>query len=50
MAPLSKNQIELLRDKYSIYLLDNGRMNIAGLEDDKMEYFANIINTEFYKD
>ena len=50
MVPLSKNQIELLRDKYSIYLLDNGRMNIAGLEDDKMEYFANIINTEFYRD
>ena len=50
MVPLSKSQIELLRDKYSIYLLDNGRMNIAGLEDDKMEYFANIINTEFYKD
>ena len=48
MVPLTKNQIIMLREKYSIYMLENGRMNIAGLDDDKMEYFANIINSEFY--
>ena len=48
MVPLNKSQIELLREKYSIYLLDNGRMNISGLKDNEMEYFANIINKEFY--
>ena len=50
MVPLSKKQIKILREKYSIYLLDNGRMNIGVLDDIKMKYLAYIINSEFYRD
>ena len=42
MTPLSKKQIINLREKHSIYMLENGRINIAGLEVDKIKYFANI--------
>lgn len=43
MAPLNKNQIIKLREEYGIYMLENGRVNISGLDDNNIDYFINHI-------
>jgi len=49
MAPLSSNQIKKLRIKYGIYMLDNGRMNISGLDNKNIEYFIEKVkNINYY--
>ncbi|MFT6791662.1 MAG: aspartate aminotransferase [Cellvibrionaceae bacterium] len=35
---LSPKQVQVLRDRYSIYLLNSGRINIAGLNQQNMDY------------
>lgn len=35
---VSKEQAQLLRSEYAIYLLDSGRINIAGLNNSNMDY------------
>jgi aspartate/tyrosine/aromatic aminotransferase len=35
---LSPKQVQVLRDRYSIYLLNSGRINIAGLNQHNMDY------------
>ncbi|NGX60772.1 MAG: Aspartate aminotransferase [Chlamydiae bacterium] len=40
---LQKNQVERLREEFGIYLLGDGRINVAGLNDQNLEYVANAI-------
>src|SRR5699024_6970071 len=46
---LDKAQVERLRDDYSIYMVGSGRANVAGLNDDNIEYvckgFAEAVDT-----
>lgn len=37
---LSQSQALLMRDKFHIYMTDNGRISIAGLNSKNIEYFA----------
>ncbi|MEH6577318.1 MAG: amino acid aminotransferase [Amphritea sp.] len=37
---ITPQQVELLRTRYSIYIVDSGRMNVAGLNDQRMDYFV----------
>jgi len=41
--PLSTEQIQTLRDKNGIYLVGDGRMNVAGLPEDNMDALADAI-------
>lgn len=44
---LTAKQVEVLKDKYSIYMIGNGRMNVVGLNDNNMQYvtdaFADVL-------
>ena len=40
---LSVKQCEVLINKYSIYLLKNGRISMAGITTNNVEYLANAI-------
>ncbi len=40
---LSKAQVLTLREKYSIYMLDSSRVNIAGINQDNIDYLADSI-------
>ncbi|MCM2130596.1 aromatic amino acid transaminase [Larsenimonas rhizosphaerae] len=40
---LSKDQVERLRNDYSIYMVSSGRANVAGLSSDVLEYVAQAI-------
>ena len=44
MTPLSSEQIDKLRDEYSIYMLQNGRINIAGINDENIDYIVEKIS------
>ncbi len=37
---LSTEQVRELRDEHHVYMTDDSRINIAGLRDDNIEYFA----------
>ena len=41
---LSKEEITLLKENYGIYMLENGRINIAALNDHNIKYFVDSIN------
>ncbi len=43
MSGLSKEQIQTLRDKYSIYIVDSGRMNVSGMTEGKMPTLCDAI-------
>ncbi|MFT5211355.1 MAG: aspartate aminotransferase [Flavobacterium sp.] len=43
MLPMSIDQMEALRQEYGIYGLDNGRINIAAIGEDKINYIAKSI-------
>lgn len=40
---LSKEQVDALRDKHSIYMVGSGRANVAGLSADNIDYVCNAI-------
>ncbi|MBK4992445.1 aspartate/tyrosine/aromatic aminotransferase [Pseudomonas sp. S37] len=40
---LGRDQVRILRDRYGIYMLENGRLCIAGLNDNNLEYVAKSI-------
>ncbi len=40
---LSKAQVELLRDEFSIYIVGSGRINVAGITSDNVEYLCKSI-------
>ncbi|OUR65993.1 aromatic amino acid aminotransferase [Marinomonas sp. 42_23_T18] len=42
---LSVEQVHRLRDEFSIYIADSGRMNVAGITDENLEYLAQSIAT-----
>lgn len=41
---LNKEQAKILETKHSVYLLGNGRISVAGLNDNNVEYVAKAIN------
>jgi len=42
---LSVEQVHRLRNEFSIYIADSGRMNVAGITDENLEYLAQSIAT-----
>lgn len=40
---LSKEQVQVLRREFSIYMTDNSRINVAGLSEARMEYVSRAI-------
>jgi len=43
ISPLTKKQIIELRDKHAIYMLENGRINISGLNKSNIKYFIKCV-------
>ncbi|CAK9435797.1 uncharacterized protein LODBEIA_P04780 [Lodderomyces beijingensis] len=41
---LSPEQVQTLRNEYSVYATDDGRFSISGINDGNVEYLANAIN------
>ncbi|XP_049958548.1 aspartate aminotransferase, cytoplasmic-like [Schistocerca serialis cubense] len=41
---LSERQVQLLREKYHVYMLSNGRANMCGLNTKNLDYTANAIH------
>eukprot|EP00835_Amoeboradix_gromovi_P005400 NODE_503_length_7543_cov_0.274046.p3 type:complete len:143 gc:universal NODE_503_length_7543_cov_0.274046:1224-1652(+) len=41
---LSESQVQVLRSKYHIYMIDNGRISMCGLTSSNLDYFCNCIN------
>lgn len=41
---LNKNQVNRMMNEYSIYMSENGRVNIAGLNSSNIDYFCYAIN------
>lgn len=42
--PLLAGQVKVLREKYHIYMTDNGRVSMAGLSTSNIDYFADAID------
>lgn len=40
---LTKSQVRYMREKFHVYLTDNGRMSMAGLTEDSVEYVADAM-------
>lgn len=40
---ITPEQVEQLRIKYSIYMIESSRMNVAGLNDQRMDYFVSAL-------
>ena len=43
LLPLNKNQIAELKEKYAIYIPDNGRISFGGMAPNKIQYLAEKI-------
>lgn len=43
MLPMSPDQIVQLKEQYAIYLLPNGRVNVAGLARERIDYFVTSV-------
>lgn len=41
---LNKDQVNTLREKFSIYIVGSGRINVAGISDSNLDYFVNAIS------
>jgi aromatic-amino-acid transaminase len=41
---LSKKNVELLREKHGIYMISDSRINIAGLQDEKIDILASAVS------
>lgn len=46
---LNENQVMRLREQYGIYLVESGRLNLAGLSEDNISYVSNAIQSLFLK-
>ena len=44
MSPLSKDNIIKLRENNGIYMLENGRINISGLDKSNINYFIEKVS------
>ncbi len=42
---LTKEQVDQLRDKYSIYIVGSGRINVAGMTPDNMDRLCEAIKS-----
>jgi aspartate/tyrosine/aromatic aminotransferase len=40
---LTKDQVQRIRAQHHVYMTDDSRINIAGLRDDNIEYFARAV-------
>ncbi len=40
---LNKQQVEILREKYAIYIVGSGRINVAGITEDNLDYLCSAI-------
>jgi aspartate aminotransferase len=40
---LSVAQVQRLREEFSIYMVDSSRINIAGINQQNLDYFANAL-------
>ena len=40
---LTKEQVQRIRAQHHVYMTDDSRINIAGLRDDNIEYFARAV-------
>lgn len=45
LLPLALEQVKRLRSEFGIYLLDNGRINFAGVREQDMDYIARAIKS-----
>jgi aromatic-amino-acid transaminase len=43
LLPLSPEQVDALRSKYSIYVAADGRINVCGISDGNVKYVADKI-------
>jgi aspartate/tyrosine/aromatic aminotransferase len=43
LSGLSKDQVQRLRDKYSIYIVDSGRINVSGMTEANMATLCDAI-------
>lgn len=44
LLPLSKSQVQELRQQYGIYVVDSGRINLCGLTDANIDYVADALS------
>ncbi|KAI2787489.1 Aspartate aminotransferase, cytoplasmic [Penicillium oxalicum] len=42
---LNENQVKILRDKWHVYMTKNGRISMAGLNTNNLEYFAEAVDS-----
>jgi len=47
---LSEKQVQALRDKYAIYVVDSGRINVAGMTPANMDRLCQAIAEVLLKD
>lgn len=47
LFPLSKKQVHLLREHFAIYILANGRVNLAALSERNLPYFLSSLQAVF---
>ena len=40
---LSKEQVDVLREKYAVYIVGSGRINVAGMTESNMDYLCAAI-------
>ncbi|CAG8727884.1 37125_t:CDS:2, partial [Racocetra persica] len=41
---LKPQQVKVIKEKYHVYLTDNGRISMAGLSSKNVEYFAKAVD------
>ena len=46
MLPLSKDQIEQLKDKPHVYMVGSGRINVSALTESRIDKLADIIKND----
>ena len=43
MSGLTPDQVKTLREKYAIYIVDSGRINVAGMTENNIDYLCQAI-------
>ena len=46
MLPLSKDQIEQLKDKPHVYMVGSGRINVSALTESRIDKLADVIKND----